>query len=384
MELSVAHINSYFITNALHGELIEKLDEKGLKQNVFVPVSKATLINKNLPKNLIQGSVTYKHCFSPLEKFIWPLKMLKIWLEFKKFYLKKPTALIHAHTLFVNGLIAYWAFKKWKTPYLVTIRNSDLNVFLHYLPFLKGVGIKILKNASGIILLSPVYLNKHLAKYYPKDKYPEVYSKAVLIPNGISDFWLQNSQMKNMCQEVRTIVFSGQIKKNKNLSTLIKACTLLNENGLRLQLKIMGDGPLLADFRKEHYRFPIEFYGQISEKEKMMAVLRQSDILVVASFVETFGLVYPEAMSQGLPVIYTKNQGFDGFFPDGHVGFAVNPHDANEIASKIELIYADYDRFSVNASKASHDFSWNMAVDRLYDVYNNLYLQGLEEGIKNK
>lgn len=35
---------------------------------------------------------------------------------------------------------------------------------------------------------------------------------------------------------------------------------------------------------------------------------------------ETFGLVYAEAMSQGLPIIYTKNQGFDGQFPDGYVG----------------------------------------------------------------
>ena len=34
---------------------------------------------------------------------------------------------------------------------------------------------------------------------------------------------------------------------------------------------------------------------------------------------ETFGLVYPEAMSRGIPIVYTKNQGFDKYFEDGEI-----------------------------------------------------------------
>ena len=38
---------------------------------------------------------------------------------------------------------------------------------------------------------------------------------------------------------------------------------------------------------------------------------------------ETFGLVYGEAMSQGLPIIYSKGQGVDGYFKEGTVGYGV-------------------------------------------------------------
>jgi glycosyltransferase involved in cell wall biosynthesis len=371
----VTHINSYFITNALHAELIEKIDEKGLKQSVFVPVPHAGLLNKFVPDELLHGVITYKHCFNSFDKYLWPLKMLKIWLEFKKFYLKQPPSIIHAHTLIVNGLIAYLAFRKWGTPYIVTVRNSDLNVFLKFLPFFRGIGLKILKSSSGVIILSPIYLSKHLANYYPKDRFPDIFKKAVVIPNGISDFWHKNiSVMKNL-QPERTIVFSGKIKRNKNLRTLIKACSLLDKSGYKLNLKVLGDGPQLNYFRKRKSILKIEFYGHLSTKDEILEKLRQSDILIVPSFVETFGLVYPEAMSQGLPVIYSRNQGFDGFFPDGHIGYAVDPRSPKEIAEKIRLIFSDYSRLSNNASEAAKEFSWDNVTERMMQLYGHVLKQ---------
>ena len=369
MNYLVIHINSYFITNALHGELIENLDKKGLKQSVFVPVAQAELINKNLPYGLHNGTITYKNCFSTFHKYLWPVKMLKIWMEFKKFYQKQPSSIIHAHTLIVNGLIAWWAFKKWGTPYLVTVRNSDLNVFLKYLPVFRAVGLKILNASSGVIMVSPIYLEKHLTSYYPKAKYPDIYKKVVVIPNGISDFWHRNLSEKTKLQEVKTIVFSGQLKKNKNLDSLIKACTLLVNNGFKLKLKVLGDGPQFAHFRKRKYELEIEFYGHLDNKDQILDKLRQSDILVVPSFVETFGLVYPEAMSQGLPVIYSRNQGFDGFFPDGYVGYAIDPKSPKEIAEKIQLIFSDYSRLSSNALEASKVFSWDRTTENIMQLY---------------
>jgi glycosyltransferase involved in cell wall biosynthesis len=92
--------------------------------------------------------------------------------------------------------------------------------------------------------------------------------------------------------------------------------------------------------------------------------------LVLPSLLETFGLVYPEAMSQGLPVIYTRGQGFDGHYPDGHVGYAINPNDPRDIAEKIKVIFSDYLRFSTNAFNASLDFSWDKIVDKLLEVYS--------------
>ena len=45
----------------------------------------------------------------------------------------------------------------------------------------------------------------------------------------------------------------------------------------------------------------------------------------MTSLGESFGLTYAEAMSQGVPVIYSKGQGFDGQFKEGVVGYHVDP-----------------------------------------------------------
>lgn len=63
------------------------------------------------------------------------------------------------------------------------------------------------------------------------------------------------------------------------------------------------------------------------------------------SFTESFGLVYAEAMSQGLPVIYSKGQGFDGQFAEGVVGYHVDAHDPEELCENIIKMTAEQSTF---------------------------------------
>ncbi|HGK7332802.1 TPA: glycosyltransferase [Streptococcus suis] len=66
------------------------------------------------------------------------------------------------------------------------------------------------------------------------------------------------------------------------------------------------------------------------------------------SFHESFGLVYAEAMSQGMPVIYTRGQGFDGQFEEGVVGFSVDCIDEVEISNKIISIVKGFKFLSIS------------------------------------
>ena len=111
----------------------------------------------------------------------------------------------------------------------------------------------------------------------------------------------------------------------------------------------------------------------------MRAHLKESDILVLPSFTETFGLVYPEAMSQGLPVIYSKDQGFDGHFPSGHIGYPVSPGDPKDIAAKILLVQNDFARLSEQAYLASSRFSWANVAGQLLETYGRVNGEGQEK-----
>ena len=84
---------------------------------------------------------------------------------------------------------------------------------------------------------------------------------------------------------------------------------------------------------------------------------------------ETFGMAYAEALSQGLPVIYTKGQGFDGFFTQGEVGYAVKSNDYNSIAKYVIEIYENYETYSKNCIKKAIKFDWN----NIAELYINLY-----------
>lgn len=370
--ISITHINSYFITSKLHGELVNTLDKKGVRQQVFVPVAKTEHLNKNKPEKLEYGAVHYTHCFSSFHRYLWPLKMLKIWYAFKKHVEKHPATLIHAHTLIVNGLVAYWAHKKWRVPYVLTVRNTDLNVFLKKLPLLKPLAFKVLDHATKIITISPAYSDEQLKVFFPETRYPEIYRKCEVVPNGIHDFWIKNRRAKENKQITPSLIFSGRIDKNKNLAGLLEVCNQLTAQGFDLELKVLGDGPLLTMFKNKKYDFPVSFHGHISDKTQVLHLIRQSDVMVVPSFAESFGLVYPEAMSQGLPVIYTRGQGFDGHFPDGHVGYAVDPRSPEEIADRIRKIMADYDRFSENAFAGASRFSWDKVSDSLLSIYEEV------------
>ena len=56
-----------------------------------------------------------------------------------------------------------------------------------------------------------------------------------------------------------------------------------------------------------------EFVGKVDSLPVLKSYYERSDFFTMPSKAETFGLVYIEALLQGLPVMYTQNEGIDGF-----------------------------------------------------------------------
>ena len=90
------------------------------------------------------------------------------------------------------------------------------------------------------------------------------------------------------------------------------------------------------------------------------------------SFTETFGLVYVEALSQGLPVIYTKGQGFDGQFPEGTVGYHVTPTESKDVAEKILKIAENYMKISSNCNNGIKKYQWKMISEEYLRIYRGI------------
>lgn len=105
------------------------------------------------------------------------------------------------------------------------------------------------------------------------------------------------------------------------------------------------------------------------KKEDLINYYRNADIFVMPSKHETFGLVYAEAMSQGLPVIYTKGQGFDGQFEEGEIGFSVAYDSPKEIADRIVDILNNYVNISYRCLLNIDRFKWDEIAKKYYEIY---------------
>lgn len=314
-------------------------------------------------------------CYNEIDRYIFHLKHSKILKNIVEEIDINKYDCLHAHSLFSNGYIAMKIKEKFGKPYFVTVRNSDVNVFFRRMIHLRDLGNKILGEADGVIFLSKPYKRNVIDKYVKKKYKNSILAKSYVIPNGIDEFWLANRNTPKTLESPKHIklLYVGAISKQKNILTTIRAIKILKKKGYEPSLTVVGK---VVDNKIYNEILKCGFAQYISPKpkEELLNIYRQNHIFVMPSIAETFGLVYPEAMSQGLPIIYTKGQGFDGQFEDGEVGYAVNCFDADEIADRIISITNDYENISKRSIELSMIYNWDKIAKQYKDIYKRLNL----------
>lgn len=364
----ILHINCNYIGTTLHQIMIEKLEGLGYKNKVFVPT-----YDKRLSVIKVNSNVNVCECFKKWDRMLFDYKQFKIYRAIQREYDIKNFNLIHAYTLFTDGNCARKLSKKYGVPYVVAIRNTDVNDFFKLMPHLRKRGIKIMLDAKAIFFLSESYRKQVFEKYIP-EKYREKLSKKVhIIPNGIDDFWFQNRPLlkeKNLDKEIK-FIYAGRIDKNKNILTTQKALQKLENEGYKVSLKVVGKIVDQKEFERIN-RNRVTNYISAQPKEKLIELYREHDVFIMPSFTESFGLVYAEAMSQGLPVIYSKDQGFDGQFSEGVVGYHVVSNDFNDISKQIKLLIRNYTEIYKNLISNSKKFNWNKICNNYSKIYRNI------------
>lgn len=366
-KLKVLHINSYYAQAPFYKNLYDAQQEAGIDISVYIPVS-----DKGYNSTYDYGSYSkIVKTFSEVDRINFYAKHRKILHNIKKMYQISEYDIVHAHSLFSNGYIAYKLHEEYGIPYIVAVRNTDINVFFKYMLHLRKLGISILKNASQIVFLSDSYKTFLLNKYISQDLYAELEKKSIVIPNGVDQFWLNNIRRSVDSTESKTeitILAVGDIDKNKNHMLTARACEVLSEQGYKIKFNIVGrikNKKIMSKLLRKDF---VNYKGTM-HKESLLNEYRNSSIFVMPSKTETFGLVYVEAMTQGIPVIYTEGQGFDKQFPEAYVGFHVERNDYHDLADKIKRIYSNYEAFSLNCIKGTDKFRWNKIASEYISNY---------------
>src|SRR5690606_5020194 len=139
---------------------------------------------------------------------------------------------------------------KYNIPFIVSIRSTDINVFYKYLIHQRSFGVRILKQAKQIVLISASYRARLLELPSIKKMQLDVVNKLSVIPNGVAPFWISNSVERLRLTVPATkefkILYVGKFNRGKNVVNLLRAIDELNANqsklGFRFKVLIVGGG----------------------------------------------------------------------------------------------------------------------------------------------
>jgi len=379
--MTLLHICSDFCNTKLYFNLVAALDKKGIKQIIYVPLKKYTKCKNKTDleinaKQLKNVSLIFSSILTKDMRLRYYTKINIMTKDIESKIDMKMINVVHAHFLYSNGGVAYKIKKKYNIPYITAIRNTDVNIFYKYFIHCRFYAKRILKASNNIIFISPSY-RSFLKKKAFSTNFKELTGKTKVIPNGIDDFWLDNPvrKLKKSIRDTLKFIFIGELSENKNIHNTIGFLNnLKKQTNIKIEYTIIGKE---SDFTNKILELVkqydwVSYLGPIYNKQELKNAINDSNIFIMLSKKETFGLVYAEAMSQGLPIMYTKNQGIDGFFPEKEVGVSIDITKLDSEFLKISSIIDSYEVMSNNARQKSKCFNWTEISEQYFTLYKKI------------
>lgn len=249
---------------------------------------------------------------------------------------------------------------KFKYEYSLDVSYIPSYIILPYL----------LKSANKLIVNSYLMSNLVKSKYGLKND--------IVIPNGIDDFWFDESDKTNIELDGEpNLFYHGRLSPEKGADLLLKGFSKAIGNNSYAKLYIAADGLQREYLKILCTKLGIEknvmFLGYIGQKD-VKTYLSKVDVAIYPSRFDSFSLVILEAFSSAnCPVYFSKQAGiYDFVSRDGYDLNAFEPTVENIYKIVKNLIDGNYDKGIVKQQKEfARRYSW----DRVINQYVGLYSQ---------
>lgn len=370
--MKVLHLSNDFAGSTVHAELYQRLDTEGVTQIIYCPVRHTNLIGRNAFKGE-NTEIIYFPILKKIHRLLFHLKVSNLVKDVEKKVDLSKVNLVHATTLFSDGAVALQLKRKYGIPYVVAVRNTDINVFMRFMPHLWNVHRQVIREAEKVIFISP-NLQRRVTSHWTLFGLSEILGqKGVVIPNGLNDYWLENRSI-TPARQLHSVCYVGKFDSNKNVLRLIDVVLRLRAEIPDLTLHLVGGGG-----KNEQrviqlvHQFPdcLIYHGLFFDKPLLQRVYQQCSVFAMPSKKETFGLVYLEALSQGLRVLYTRGEGIDGLF-EKRVGESANPYSEKEIGEALSRLLQNPDAYDTLETTDFEPFHWESISQRYTEIYHRI------------
>ncbi|MBE9599125.1 N-acetyl-alpha-D-glucosaminyl L-malate synthase BshA [Pedobacter sp. MC2016-24] len=292
--------------------------------------------------------------------------------------------ILHVHYAIPHASAAFMAKQILETygiyiPFVTTLHGTDITL-VGKDPTYKPVVTFSINKSDGVTTVSQSLKDD-------TEKHFEITNEIKVIPNFI-DFSRFSLKPKDHFKKAiapnneRILIHTSNFRKVKRTADVIRMFQKIQET-IPSKLLMVGDGPERAYDEQlcrslgicEHVRF-------LGKQDAIEEILSVSDLFLMPSESESFGLAALEAMACKVPAITSNAGGLPELNVDGFCGFMSNVGDVDDMAAKAIRILENDEvlaQFKENALTRAQDFDLKKILPEYIAYYNEVI-----ETAKNK
>lgn len=283
--------------------------------------------------------------------------------------------LLHVHYAIPHAYAAFMAQKMLaekgiNIPFVTTLHGTDITLVGSHPSYKTAVEFSI-NNSNAVTTVSDSLKNDTLRLFNIKKDIDVIYNFIDVnkYPKVQSEVCNRDSLAK---KNERIITHVSNFRPVKRVFDVIKIFNEIQKS-IPSKLVLVGDGPERENIdllcKELNIKDQVIFLGNSNDVNR---ILCYSDLFVLPSETESFGLAALEAMAAKTPVISTNSGGLPEVNLHGYTGFLSNVGDVKDMAKNAITILKDdqtLEQFKTNASLHSEKFT----LERILPQYMNVY-----------
>ncbi|MDC1108450.1 N-acetyl-alpha-D-glucosaminyl L-malate synthase BshA [Flavobacteriaceae bacterium] len=282
--------------------------------------------------------------------------------------------ILHVHYAIPHAYAAYMSKQMLKTrginlPIVTTLHGTDITLVGSH-PYYKNAVEFSINNSDAVTSVSKD-LKRDTLNFFNIKKNIEVIPNFVDLEKYIHVH--ENCNRGVLANEDEKIITHiSNFRKVKRIDDVINSFNLINKE-INSKLILLGDGPERIKAEKLcdelNLNEKVLFLGASNETAKILCL---SDVFILASTTESFGLVALEAMASSVPVVSTNSGGLPEVNKDGFSGYLSDVGDINTMAKNAIKILKDSTKlknFKKNANQQANKFDVHNIVPHYEDIY---------------
>jgi glycosyltransferase involved in cell wall biosynthesis len=195
-------------------------------------------------------------------------------------------------------------------------------------------------------------------KIFPRGLDTQLFTPTRRDPHFFEKFGAKNGKVR--------LLYVGRVSREKDLDLLAEAYRRLRDEGLSVQLCVVGHGPYSKEFSEA---LPDALFTGYLKGEELAGAYASADIFVFPSTTDTFGNVIIEAQASGVPVIVSDSGGPKELVDNERNGLITKSHDIEDLTRAIRELVSNPERrkqMGTVARESVVDRTWPTAFRRFW------------------